>query len=346
MKQQHVLNCSFSTWYPRFKNVTIRSQVIPLSKDFIDYLNADGVVLPGEPCRNTPNSDDESDSEEWKSREEDPDQETAQAPEFNEIETKIKEAVSDLGGSVFPKLNWSAPRDAAWISHNGTLKCKSVNEIFLLLKSSDVIAEQLSNPFIDCEDCQSESDVRYELVLRKWMDIYPGMEFRCFVKNGELVGISQRDISSFYSFIKENQEDIITDILLFFENKIAEAFPDSCYVFDVYRYADQKVLLLDFSPFGTPTNPLLFTWSEFTEDELEQVQDVEYPVFRAINSEVGIQPSQYSSSHLPKDLRDLAAGEDINKLVDFLNVNQLIRRPEDDDDDNTNDGGAHGDNDE
>lgn len=33
-----------------------------------------------------------------------------QAPEFPEFTAKVEEAISSLGGSVFPKLNWSAPR--------------------------------------------------------------------------------------------------------------------------------------------------------------------------------------------------------------------------------------------
>ncbi|KAK3739092.1 hypothetical protein QZH41_006316 [Actinostola sp. cb2023] len=329
MKQQHVLNCSFSSWYPRFKNVTIRSRIIPLPKDFIDYLNADSIVLPGKPYTQSRNSDDESDSEEWQSREEDPDQETAQAPEFNEIETKIREEISDLGGSVFPKLNWSAPKDASWITHDSTIKCKNANDVYLVLKSSDIIAEELSNPFKQCEDSQGNVDMNYDLVLRKWMEVYPGMEFRCFVKNQELVAISQRDISSYYPFIKEHQEDIVTDILSFYENKIAELFPDACYVFDVYRYAEQQVLLVDFSPFGPPTNPLLFSWAEFIGDELLQDDDV--PIFRAVTSELGVQPSPYVCSHLPKDMIDLTTGEDINKLVDFLNVGSLIQKPAEND---------------
>lgn len=33
-----------------------------------------------------------------------------QAPEFPEFTAKVQEAIISLGGSVFPKLNWSAPR--------------------------------------------------------------------------------------------------------------------------------------------------------------------------------------------------------------------------------------------
>ncbi len=45
--------------------------------------------------------------------------------------------------------------------------------------------------FDRCEDVNSESDVpeiEYSLVLRKWKQLHPGGEFRCFVKNKQLVG--------------------------------------------------------------------------------------------------------------------------------------------------------------
>lgn len=33
-----------------------------------------------------------------------------QAPEFPEFTSEVLEAINSLGGGVFPKLNWSAPR--------------------------------------------------------------------------------------------------------------------------------------------------------------------------------------------------------------------------------------------
>ena len=199
MKREHVLNCNFSVWYPKFKNITIRSRVIPLSKEFVDYLKADNVVLPGEPVA-TRNSGDEieSDSDEWQALDEDPSEQTIIAPEFNEIDTGIKEAILDLNGSAFPKLNWRAPLDASWISFDGSLKCDSPNDIYLLLKSSDNISQVLFETFKHCEDEEGELQDGFELVLRKWKDINPGMEFRCFVKNHKLIAISRIYFSCFF----------------------------------------------------------------------------------------------------------------------------------------------------
>lgn|SRR6185312_14339643 len=84
-------------------------------------------------------------------------------------------------------------QDATWISTTNTLKCNSPSDIFLLLKSSDFIAHDLDHAFEECyyesEDVSRKlpSD-EFELVLRKWYDVAPSMEFRCFVKDNEIVG--------------------------------------------------------------------------------------------------------------------------------------------------------------
>ena len=137
MKRQHVLNCSFPVWYPIYKQWTIKSKIIKLPPEFIHYLLEDGVVLPVSEeqdvitnlkADNVGGNDTLGD--EWSDCEED----EILAPTFPELESKIMKAIKELGGEVFPKLNWSAPRDACWISPNGTLKCSSFQDICLLLR--------------------------------------------------------------------------------------------------------------------------------------------------------------------------------------------------------------------
>lgn len=336
MKRQHVLNCNFSAWYPKFKNITMRSRVIPLPKEFVDYLKTDNVVLPGDAAMTRESGEENgSDSEEWLALDEDPSERTIIAPEFNEVDSGIKEAMVDLGGAVFPKLNWSSPLDAAWISFDGTLKCQSPNDIYLLLKSSDNISTTLFDTFKHCQDGEGGMTDGFELVLRKWKDINPGMEFRCFVKDNKLIAISQRDIASCYDFIELNEEDICSDITRFFKNKIADKFPDTSFTFDVYRYSPQRVLLIDFNPFGTQTNPLLFTWDELADPTLlASDNDDEFQgVFKYVTSAGGVQPNPAHFTRMPTDIVDLACGNDVNKLIDLLNVRNLIRQPEEESDD-------------
>lgn len=39
--------CAFPSWHQQFRRVTPKATVIPVEQDFIDYLKADGVFLPG-----------------------------------------------------------------------------------------------------------------------------------------------------------------------------------------------------------------------------------------------------------------------------------------------------------
>ncbi|XP_026310609.1 cell division cycle protein 123 homolog [Piliocolobus tephrosceles] len=164
MKKEHVLHCQFSAWYPLFRGVTIKSVILPLPQNVKDYLLDDGtLVVSGRddpPTHSQPDSDDEAEEIQWS---DDENTATLTAPEFPEFATQVQEAINSLGGSVFPKLNWSAPRDAYWIAMNSSLKCKTLSDIFLLFKSSDFITRDFTQPFIHCTDDSPDPCIEYEV---------------------------------------------------------------------------------------------------------------------------------------------------------------------------------------
>ena len=326
MKQKHVLNCQLPTWYNGFKNCSIRSKIIPLQAEFIDYLNQDGVVLPGNENEEGIQCDSDSESEDWSSAD-DCNTATATAPDFTELTKKIEDAIKDLGGEAFPKLNWSAPRDAAWISYNGTLKCTTASDVYLLLNSSDRVSHDINHPFRKCEDGEDNTLMEssgFVLVLRKWQEISSSTEFRCFVKKGHIIAISQRDTASHYPYIAQNYDEIHSRIKEFFQKKICGKFPDNSYVFDIYLKSSQVIKLVDFNPFGNITDPLLFTWDELSKVEPdEQAESVEV-MFRFVTSNTGVQPSPFLSSRIPRESLNLVSSDDINKMVDFLKTTELI----------------------
>lgn len=65
---------------------------------------------------------------------------------------RIKATIAELDGSVVPKLNWSAPKDATWISATNSMECQVPNDVYLLLKSSDFVTHDLEHAFDGCED--------------------------------------------------------------------------------------------------------------------------------------------------------------------------------------------------
>lgn len=47
LRREDILEFQFSSWYPRFKSISIKSTVIsPLSDEFCRYLRSDGVFVP------------------------------------------------------------------------------------------------------------------------------------------------------------------------------------------------------------------------------------------------------------------------------------------------------------
>uniref|UniRef100_A0A2K5NZK1 Translation initiation factor eIF2 assembly protein n=1 Tax=Cercocebus atys TaxID=9531 RepID=A0A2K5NZK1_CERAT len=304
MKKEHVLHCQFSAWYPLFRGVTIKSVILPLPQNVKDYLLDDGtLVVSGRddpPTHSQPDSDDEAEEIQWS---DDENTATLTAPEFPEFATQVQEAINSLGGSVFPKLNWSAPRDAYWIAMNSSLKCKTLSDIFLLFKSSDFITRDFTQPFIHCTDDSPDPCIEYELVLRKWCELIPGAEFRCFVKENKLIGISQRDYTQYYDHISKQKEEICRCIQDFFKKHIQYKFLDEDFVFDIYRDSRVSKNCLICFKIRAVTDSLLFTWKELiSENNLNG-----FPAFRCTNSEVTVQPSPYLS------YRHLSTGEDAHK---------------------------------
>jgi hypothetical protein len=167
---------------------------------------------------------------------------------FPELEQSLRAAIAELGGAVAPKLTWSTPKDAVWMSTTNNMRCCNPGEVILLLKASDSVAYDLQDAYGQCSDYNQSGDSGgvsgsgasgggggggsgsggggdgdgtkksvsesvnedgargrltegVRLTLRKWFDLSPAMEFRCFVKAGNLRGICQRDVSNFYPYL-------------------------------------------------------------------------------------------------------------------------------------------------
>jgi hypothetical protein len=227
---EETLKCQFSSWYDIFRNinqrrsnVTIKSVVIrPLPTDFLEFLQSDGVRLPLGATKVSSCAPSEQDGEDaWSSDDEgdsDDDEEASPSPRqysFPTLNQQIEEGIQELGGSVIPKLNWSSPKDATWIN-NGTLKCQTPGDVYLLLKSSDFVMHDLTHAIEG-----DSSSVQYELVLRKWCNLHPSMEFRCFVYNHEL-GMQSFYVRASMDLAFQNSPHISSRLLIFSRN-ITEA---------------------------------------------------------------------------------------------------------------------------
>lgn len=267
----HILHCSYHDWHPRYRTITPKARLIPLSKPFVNYLRADGIVLPDEDHEIDSSTDTDSgifsastSTADSDSEDEEPDP----SLEWLDIHHKIKETIKELKGSVHPKLNWSAPKDATWIATTNSMECRTANDVYLLLKSSDFITHDLEQAFDGCEDASSadEADresIPYHLVLRQTIPaLVTSLEFRCFVRRRELLCMCQRDLNH-YTFLPGLLPKLRARIQGFFAKSLQHSFSDENFVFDIYiPPPHERVWLIDINPWAPRTDPLLFSWLE------------------------------------------------------------------------------------
>ncbi|KAJ6444768.1 cell cycle control protein [Purpureocillium lavendulum] len=356
--KDHIQNCSYDAWFPRYRSSCLKSRIIPLPQTVVAYLQEDGIVLADD------DEDEGSDvEEEWQASRaftapprahddgaDESDDDDAEAPEplppnkrFPETHRLIQETIAELGGAVAPKLNWSSPKDAKWISpHQNTLKCTTPNDIYLLLKSSSFVSHDLTHAFDGCTAAPPSRPLAPVLVLRPFFNPHVALEFRCFVKHRALIGISQRDLN-YYAFLDRLRPHIWHKIRSFFREKLRLTFPDASFAFDVYipesSLAENKlgnVRLMDINPWAPRTDSLLFSWQELLDAEVkdplygsapsgetaadvsdEEEDDVEYgpdaaPELRLIEKDdpaaFNFSTPQYSAHKLPKEVVDASMG--------------------------------------
>ncbi|KAI1173920.1 D123-domain-containing protein [Nemania sp. FL0916] len=367
--RDHIMNCSYDSWFPKYRASCIKSRIIPLTPEFVNYIREDGIILADEDGALSNGDDD--DDEDWAPTsattrppihevESDSDSDGVDEPpklppnqRFPELHQLIKDKIAELGGAVAPKLNWTAPKDATWISpHQNTIKCTTPNDVYLLLKSSNFITYDLEHAFDDCTPTattnssgtssshQQQPPFKPVLVLRSYFNPHTAMEFRCFVKHRNLVGISQRDLS-YFEFLQPLKKDIVSRIQQLFNNKLRYTFPDGNFVFDVYIPEGEdeplsRARLIDINAWAPHTDSLLFGWKELLnlqvpgpilgvvgeeeavkdhdasadeEDTSQDEEDEDYvPELRLIEKEdpaaFNFSSPQYSAHKLPKDVVD------------------------------------------
>jgi len=383
--KSHILHCSYHYWQPKYRSISPKARLIPLAKPFLDYLRADGIVLPSEP--NTKDSKDDFSEDFSPEEQEDDEEEQDPSIQWQEIHSQIRSTIAELGGKITPKLNWSAPKDATWISATNDMECRSPNDVYLLLKSSDFITHDLEHAFDDTEEehgkpspnaqdpkevtqteTQPSDSIPYHLVLRKYFQVNPSLEFRCFVRNRKLLCVCQRDLNHFeFLFnLRDQFRDKISD---FFNEHLRDSFPDRNFVFDVYIPSPHsRIWLIDINPWTPRTDPLLFSWleilnmkdepdfdtselrlplvggetgategpSDSTSESEGEVEEVFEPEFRLVERDdpeaYSFSTPQYSAHKLPREVVDASKSE--GGLREFVGQWQdvLARRIQEDQD--------------
>lgn len=331
--RKHLDNCALPAWYEKYKSLTPKTRILEVPSAFMEYLDEDGIRVP-------------SDGYEWANREDQDDDEEGEAgdikedeePEINPVEKfqdfhdQIEKTIAELNGAVLPKLNWSSPKDAQWISTTSNLKCVTPSDIYLLLKASSYIVHDLGEAYKDCSDhvpgVSSDRPDKFYLILREWFDLNASGEFRCFVKGRKLVAITQRDMN-YYDYLDGLKNDIKKEISQFFDDNLRDTFPDESFVFDVYIPRPfTKVWLIDINPFARKTDTLLWDWQELLK--LENTGP-ELRLVDKLDSSRGFSSREHTENSMPKEFVDASVSGNIVDLASQLQ--QILRQQEQEDED-------------
>ncbi|KAB1217217.1 hypothetical protein CJ030_MR4G021104 [Morella rubra] len=327
MEEKEVNQCQIQEWYPKFKSISIKTHIHELPESFIQYLLDDSgpFLLPvsisnDDALPNRIHNPEEEEDYQVPEGSDDESEQPPPPPSFPELELKVKESIESLGGAVFPKLNWSAPKDSAWISSTGSLRCTTFSEIVLLLRSSDSLIHDLCHAYDSCNNMSSSRPPNFFLALRKWYpSLRPEMEFRCFVRSQCLVGISQREVTTFYPVLLEKKNYLKQLIQQFYEDNVHLKFESRNYTFDVYVTKDERIKVLDFNPWGAFTLPLLFNWEELEQSPREGSNDVE---LRIVESQCAVRPGLKTA--VPYDYLDTRPGSGWDQFL--RNADEELQR--------------------
>jgi len=257
---------SFPMWFEAFRSRTIQSTVIPLNKEFVEYLLEDGIDIPDEVYNLLPDSD------------------PSNVTFHPDIIKAIHAVLAKYDAKAFAKLNWTSPKDGAWLSHDRSLQCSFVRDVITLLKGSakcavtnlidyperaskagfEVPSDYLAKVKSPAAPVRIYEDKPYPfaIVLRKWSNLYPSREFRVFVAHKRIVAVSQRDLTMYDDLqsplARQRIRRAIADSHV---DHVADKFPHSHYVYDVYVDTKDRVWVVDFHPYSPSyCDGLLFDW--------------------------------------------------------------------------------------
>mmetsp|Transcript_3983 Transcript_3983/g.9396 ORF Transcript_3983/g.9396 Transcript_3983/m.9396 type:complete len:422 (+) Transcript_3983:125-1390(+) len=376
------------TWYPRLKQHALKTELVQLSDAFLRYLKEDGVRMPAELTSDV-------DDDEWWSDDEDEDERRKGTKDAGEITPnngdgggeknaeKDKTSPSSRGLSetlqgiskvldtmgpktgIFPKLNDVAPTDAKWVMCDRTLRCRTVKDVLLLLKSSTRIGDALDDLEETEETSRSDSkqeptegkrranpipglraageafnsgseeprkgdqkrsqsskrDTNY-LVLKKYSNLHPSREFRCFVRGSRLSCACQRS-DVFHEHLDSEVPNLKPQISKFFKDTLIPNVDCEDFVADVYIDRRQRVFVLDLHPYGS-RDPLLFT-EGYDKPPLSVSPGKDTIEFRVMVEEKQTRPSFYTYDRLPQEklMFDLTSAKGIENMIDAARQGKL-----------------------
>lgn len=170
----------------------------------------------------------------------------------DEFLADIQTAIASFPSGVMPRLGYCSWKYSMLVNEPAT----TVTDVLKIISRDDpriggFLARELT------------TEQAVFLHLREWHHIPPWSEFRLFIRNRQVIGVSQYHHQETYPEIQENLEAIKAS-LISFSCQLIDALHMDTVVADVFveQQADDsfKTTLIELNPFIQRTDPCLYSW--------------------------------------------------------------------------------------
>lgn len=169
---------------------------------------------------------------------------------------RISDAMRPFSGKRFVSTDFAAPTDSPRYCSPKRGSVVSAESGWFSLAGSARIRSLAARGKVQC------------VCVRKFRVFDVPREFRLFIRDGELVAMSQRHLVRHFRRLEGRREEYWRVVQEFFR-EIREILPVSSLVMDVYITSNRKVLVLDLNPWGEPTDPLMYRdWNRHVDAPL------------------------------------------------------------------------------
>ena len=169
---------------------------------------------------------------------------------------RISEAMRPFSGKRFVTTDFAAPTDSPRFLSSKRGSVVSAESAWFSLAGSVRIRALAAKGLVQC------------VCVRKFRVFDVPREFRLFIKDGDLLAMSQRHLVRHFRRLEGRKEEYWRVAQEFFR-EIKESLPVASLAMDVYITSNRKVLVLDLNPWGEPTDPLMFRdWNRHVDAPL------------------------------------------------------------------------------
>lgn len=148
---------------------------------------------------------------------------------------------------------------------NNHLKITNIKQIMSVFFESMTL---LDNIYL-CEDKP------LILQLRRWINIPLRSEYRCFIREKKLIGVSQYFCNINFNFTPDEKQYLSENVKFFMEKSVIPYLNQQDVLIDIsldfngiYNYLPAKTIIIDLNPFDERLRPCLFTWPELRSNWL------------------------------------------------------------------------------